>query len=279
MPIVHLTARLRDSSCGRLDREHAAWLFSRVRHAFPHALGVVLMPNHPHLVVDVPDVEQAYATFRKILSALVRPLSWLRPVWQPIARPKIVVGAEKIAVEVRYVALNAPRARLADDPLAWYWSTHRDVLGATADPWVTFTKLRRYLPPRLGADVERWHRYVSSDPSCHVAGTSMPAPARDVDVAERPLADVLRAAAAATRGSIDGHRRRGSMRTIFVRLAAAQGWDDPRRLAELCDTTPRAIADILRRPPPPGLAAARLSLGDPRLLRGVADVQGQAARP
>jgi hypothetical protein len=266
MPVVHFTARLRINVPARLDREHAAWLFARLRHAFPNTLAATLMPNHPHLIADVIDVAQAHATFTKILAALARTSSWPRPVWQPIPPPLIITGLDKILFQVRYAGLNPCRARFVGDPLAWYWSTYRDVVGATADPWVTFAKLRRYLPAPQRYNIQRLHEFVSSDPSVHVAGTPLPTPAVDTNLAERPLADILRAAVAATRGSPLDHRRRGPTRTIFVTLAAAQGWGDVQRLAALCDTTPRAIAEMLRRGPPPGLDAARLCLGDARLL-------------
>jgi len=81
MHVVHLTARLRDCVPARLDREHARWLWSHLRRAFPHVLAVTLMPNHLHLVAVVDDVRAAHAAFTKILAALVRRLPWARPVW------------------------------------------------------------------------------------------------------------------------------------------------------------------------------------------------------
>jgi hypothetical protein len=266
MAIVHLTARLRPSVCGRLDRQHASWLFTRLRAAFPRALAVTLMPNHPHLIAVVDDVALAHLVFSKILGAFVRGVAWLRPVWEPFPPPHLIVGAHKILLAVRYVALNPTRAGLVDDPLSWYWSTHRDVVGATVDPWVTLERLRRYVPARSAMDAIRLHAYVSGDPSTDPRGTPFPASAADVSVPERPLAEILTAAASATRGSMDDHRRRGRTRTLFVWLAWVQGWTDPRRLADLCGTTVRTILEIVRRPRPAGLAAARLCLGDARLL-------------
>jgi hypothetical protein len=237
-----------------------------MRAAFPNALAATLMPNHPHLVAVVDDVAQAHLVFSKVLAAFVRGVAWPRPVWEPFPPPQRIVGANKVLQAIRYVALNAPRAGLVDDPLAWYWSTHRDVIGATADPWVTLDRLRRYVPAGSALDAIRLHAYVSGDPSTDPRGTPFPVPAADVAVAERPLADILAAAAAATRGSMNDHRRRGPTRTLFVWLAWVQGWTDAKRLADLCRTTPRTILEMVRRPPPAGLAAARLCLGDARLL-------------
>jgi hypothetical protein len=43
----------------------------------------------------------------------------------------------KLARQVRYIVLNPCRDRIVGDPLSWMWSTQRDVMGATVQPWVT----------------------------------------------------------------------------------------------------------------------------------------------
>jgi transcriptional regulator with XRE-family HTH domain len=267
MQVVHLTARLRDSACARLDRAHAAWLWARVREAFPNVVAATLMPNHLHVVAVVENLDRAHATFVKILAAFARHIRATPPLWQPVPKPQIV-PPHKVLRSIRYAALNPPRKRLVRDPLAWYWSTYRDVVGAVADPWVTLDGVRCHLPAGM-RDVQRLHAYVSGDPSVHVAGTPPPFPAADVEIQERPLLEILTAAAAATRGSMQDHRRRGPTRTTFVWLAVRQGWRDMQRLADLCGITRQGIAKILRGEPPPSLAAAQLCLGDRRLLWSV----------
>lgn len=265
MAIIHLTARLRPKLDLRIDREHAPWLWARLREAFPKALAVVFMGNHPHLVVDVDDPIRARTTFAKVLAAFARRLRLGRGTWQPMPPLDLLVDPDRIAFVVRYVWLNPARRRWIRDPLRWFWSSYRDLFGATADPWTTFERLQPYLPPRLKT-LSALHDFVSADRFTHVEGTTMPAPPDDARARGRPLCDLLAAAAAATRATMTGHRRPGPMRDLFVWLAHRQGWTTARTLGEVCGVTADAIRKILRGPPPAGLDAARQCLADDRLL-------------
>ncbi|HET6583595.1 MAG TPA: hypothetical protein VFG69_09105 [Nannocystaceae bacterium] len=268
MLVVHLTARLRDA-WRRLEPEQCAWLWTQLRRAFPKALAVTLMPNHVHIVALVPNLDDAHATFVKVLAAFARGVPWLRPVWQPVPEPEVIVGADKILRHVRYALLNPCRAGLVRDPLTWYWSTHRDVIGATHDPWVTFESLRAHLPAHVRHEIDRLHAYVSADPSTQIRGTPLPRAAPDAAIQAHPLSTILKAAMMATRGAAEDHRRRGPTRDAFVWLATVQGWRDAREIARICDVTPSAISRILRGPPASALDHARLCLGDRRLLDAV----------
>jgi hypothetical protein len=267
MRIVHLTARLRKPLCGRIERRYAAWLWTHLRRAFPQALAVMFMPNHVHLLVVVDAADRAHERFLKVLAAFARQVPWPRPVWEPIPPAQCVGDPEHVNRSVRYIALNPARRKLVDDPLAWYWSSYRDVVGATADPWITFERLRRFLPREMRT-VEALHAFVSADSRTRVEGTPPPYAARDVVVATRPLGEILRAATLATRASTKHHQRRGPTRDTFVWLASTQGWNDTALLAEVCAAAPSTITRILREPIPKGLDAARLCLGDDRLLFG-----------
>jgi hypothetical protein len=274
---VHLVAHLREHVRVRLEGERAAWLWKHLRRAFPHALACTLMGNHVHLFVRVPSARLAQATFVKVLGAFARAFGLMRPVWRPVPAPSGIEPSKVLGL-VRYLALNPPRARVVSDPLAWYWSTHLDICGAIADPWVTLADLRPFMRGRMN-DIERMHAYVSGDPSVHPAGTPLPKAARDTEVATRTLDEILLAAAAATRGRKDDHRRRGPTRTAFVWLAATQGWRDIDRLAKLCDVTNDGILKILRAPPPTSLDPARLVLGDARLMSAARRSIGTQAAP
>jgi len=162
--------------------------------------------------------------------------------------------------------LNPCRDGLVRDPLAWPWSTHRDAVGAVAEPWVTAATLARELArPRNG--FEGWlHRYVSADPSVAVTGTPFPVVAPASRLTTFPLLDIARAAAAATRAQPADICWPGATRDLFLRLAARDGWRDAARLAVACDMTPHGVRKNLRKKGVPGLDAAALSLGDPRLL-------------
>lgn len=262
--LVHLTVRIRDDVGVRIVGERAAWLWTHLRRAFPKALAVVLMPNHPHVIAWVPSAELARAVLVKIIAAFSRRFRLPRSTWQRAPPPKLVEPGQESTV-LRYVALNPARRNLVKDPLAWYWSTYADVVGAIADPWVAFDAIAPHLPRRL-RDRGRLHDFVSSDKTTNVAGTPRPVAARDAPVATRALDDILLAAIAATRSARGAHRSRGPARAAFVWLAVTQGWDDVPRLARLCGMTRNAIQRILRGAAPQSLDAARLFLGDARLL-------------
>lgn len=107
--------------------------------------------------------------------------------------PRVLVDANKILTDVGYAVLNPTRAGLVDDPLAWYWSTYRDLFGATHDPWVTFERRRRYLPAHV-VDLERLHALVSADLSTDPRGTPPPRMAFAEELDGRPVAELLAAA-------------------------------------------------------------------------------------
>lgn len=262
--LVHLVARIRDDVHVRLVGERAAWLWEHARRAFPNVLAAILMPNHLHVLAWVVAPALAHTTLVKLIAAFVRRFRWHRSSWERVP-PPLRVAPGKEAGLLCYLALNAARKGLARDPLEWYWSTYLDLVGAIGDPWVSFERVRPYLHRSI-TDVRRLHGYVSDDRDVAVGGTPPPKAAESVFVATRPLDDILVAAIAATRGATGDHRRRGPSRDAFVWLAATQGWRDIGRLARICGVTRSAIHRILRGPEPRALAAARLVLGDARLL-------------
>ncbi len=266
--IVHLTARARFLPVELTTFEVATWFWARMRRAFPSALAAVLMPNHPHLLTGSDDLRASGCTFQRLLAGLRRssnPGSAIE--WEPVGSPEVVEGPQKNRRMVRYFALNPCRAKLADDPLSWPWSTHRDVMGATADPWVDRRELRRVCGWRASPFANELQRYVSSDPSVCVVGTPPPVPAEPTVIAQQPLVALVDAAAAATRGKPGDIRRQSNTRTLFLRLAMRHGWDDTARLATLCEVDPRTVQRHRTGELPAGLAAAELCLGDQRLRR------------
>jgi hypothetical protein len=263
MRVFHLVARVDRRLVSLVEVETGWWVWERLRAAFPWAIAVCLMPDHPHVVALLEDPEAARRRLNRLLGRLACRLG-VRFVGEA-AEPKEIANHDKLLRELRYVALNPPRARLTDDPLAWTFSTHRDVVGATVDPWIDADRLARVLRrPRRGF-VEWYHRYVSADPSVQVSGTSAPRPAAPTDVATHPLATIAAAAAAAVRQRPDAIRRTGIVRDLFVGLAREQGWRAWDVLADACDCTTRAIRFIADRLDPKLLDPARLCLGDPRL--------------
>jgi hypothetical protein len=159
------------------------------------------------------------------------------------------------------------RKRLAVCPLEWPWTTRRDVLGGSIDPWVTAPRLAAVLgEPAIGF-AARHHAYVSGDPHAHVSGTPLPVPASPAAMTSIGLLAFTEAVAAAVRMPVSQVRRRGPPRALLVALAFDQGWGNPELLAELCGCKARAIRELARTVDPAALAVARLCLGDARLRR------------
>jgi hypothetical protein len=248
------------------DADVAPWFWQRLRNAFPVALAAILMPNHPHLITSAATPQAARLAMRSAIGALRRragPGADIR--WEPVPLPTVIPNLAAARRQIRYVALNPARAGLVSEALSWTWSTHRDVVGAVQQPWVAQRRLATALGRSPNGFAERWHRYVTADPSTDVAGTAFPRPSASTDWAQQPLADVLAAAAACTRRHVADVRKRGVVRPIFIALAIDQGWRDTALLARVCGVTPAAVRLQLARSPP-DLRAARLCLGDARLL-------------
>ena len=263
LPVYHIVAKIEAKLLSLCAFEIACWLWARLREAFPLALAACVMPDHPHVVSPLEDPEAARMRLNRVFGHLARRLG-VRFVGAA-AEPTLVRDRPKLLRELRYVDLNPPRAGLTDDPLAWLFSTHRDVVGATADPWIDARRLARAVG-RPEKDFAEWyHRYVSADPSVRVTGTPMPQPARPSDIPDLPLGRIARAASAATRSRPEAIRVTGPTRRLFVGLAREQGWRNTELLARACACDPRTIQRIAEI----DLAPARLCLGDARLLRGV----------
>lgn len=251
--MLHLTPR---SLSGRpLDDDAVARrLWFRLGRVWPNALACCLMGNHLHLLVE-DDPRRAARAMARLLGAVP---GWTHPANELELTPE---KPEKLVRLLRYIHLNPCRAGLVDDPLAWRWSTHRDLVGAVRAPWVP---ARRW-SERTGWSVLRLHRYVSADPSADVSGTPLPRPAEPSEIPTRALAEIATAAVQATRSTPEDLRRRTPARWLFLHLAREQGWEAPNLLARACSMTRDGVLnnwelDVDVRP-------ARLCLGDPRLMR------------
>jgi hypothetical protein len=265
LDVYHFVAKIERRDVSLCDFEIGDWFWPRLRAAFPLALAASLMPDHPHVVTPSADPERGRMRLNRLLGHLARRVG-VRYVGEA-AVPTRIADRSKLLRDLRYVDLNAPRERLADDPLSWWFSTHRDVVGATMDPWVDAPRLARALGRPPGGFAAWYHRYVSSDPSVHVAGTPMPTPAMPSDIPRFPLAAIAKAAAAATRTRPDAIRQTSLTRHVFVALAREQGWPSWDALASACACSTRAIRRSAEHTIE--LSAARLCLGDARLIRAV----------
>lgn len=264
---IHLTARVSRSMLPLDDAEVGAWLWSHLREAFPGAIAAVLMPDHPHLVLASEEPERDRSRLARMLGQLGR-RTGVRGQASEVPPADPIRGGPVLVRHVRYVALNPCRRGLASCPLAWSWSTHRDVIGATVDPWVTEVRLAAALGGAWQGFASRHHAYVSADPHAHVAGTPMPTPAASTMLPGVGLRTIAEASAAALRLPVMSMRRCGAARALFVALAIDQGWTHVGRLAEVCGCSRRTVHRHAAAVDPAALHAARLCLGDVRLRRG-----------
>ena len=243
------------------EREPALWLWNGLRRMFPNPLAAALMPNHLHLLTALEDPVAAHARVRRLLAAFARSFD-LPTLWKPVPEPQLVATRDKLLRQVRYIGLNPCRpvrvgrleVQLVPDPLCYEWSTHRDAVGATANPWVTAETILDACGVETTHPAAWLHRYVSSDPHVAVAGTPMP-------VARLPstVDEALAAACAAHRADPDAARRRGRVRATFLGLVVAAGLD--LTAAAVHASTDKRSAQ--RAPAPP--SAALLCAGDERL--------------
>lgn len=259
----HLTAKLSPAMPDLSRADTAAWLWPRLRAAFPTSIATTLMPSHPHVMPATSDPEAAAERLARLLGQLGR----RHGVMGCASKVKLraVEGSEALHRNVRYVALNPCRARLAGCPLAWPWSTHRDVIGACLDPWVTADRLALALARPSEGFLEWYHRYVSSDPSVAVTGTPLPVAASSSRMPSLPLQAIAEAVLAATRSSAVALAMRGLPRALFFALAFDQGWTHTEQLAELGRCRRRLVRELVATVPANALAIARLCLGDARL--------------
>ena len=267
MTVAHLTAHVAAGSEVDLCQPIMArrvWVF--LRRAFPIVLCAELMPNHGHVIVVVDDVDWARHRMAKALAGAVRGCG--RYTWEHLPDAQVLVNAGKIRRHVRYVTLNPCRAKIVRDPLEWPWTTHRDLVGGVAAPWVSPEYLASVLHERREGLEFRLHRYISSDRDVDVKGTALP---RLLEHQDRPTVavdDIRRATLAATRGFEGDVRRRGYARDLFVALARRQGWQNSLALADQCGLSRQGLARCRPVINTHDLNAAALCLGDPRLLAG-----------
>lgn len=260
----HLTVRAYRLDRPLVDPLVAPCVWTALRRAFPLAIATVLMPDHPHVVTPGDDAEDLRMRLARVVSGFRRSRWGESSRWERVPPPDPLTDVGKLRRHVRYVALNPNRAKLVTDPLAWLWSTHRDVVGAVIDPWVEAGRLAFVFGSERERFSERHHAYVSGDPSVAVAGTSPPATATAGELALRPLGDVLAAAVAAHRAVPEDVRRKTAVRATFFDLARDAGWQRPELLARVARCSVETVhRHWQRRRPTP--AAAWLCFGDARL--------------
>lgn len=264
--IAHIVAHsLGDARpLGTID---ACWLLWRaLRRTFDRVLAASLMPNHLHLVLVTTSADQLRRELARVLAGFARTLG-SGPLWQRVPPPVLIGDPGKLARQIRYVLLNAMRAGYFADPACHVWSTYRDVIGATVDPWVDIVDLAAQLGRGIDGFVEWFHGYVSGDPSVQVGGTPMPVPAPPRLDASTPL-DLVRAAACAVAATAPYSDRRRALaeRHAYVLGARHQGWRDAATIATHGNMSVETARRLARRQDDSLLRATTLYIGDDRLL-------------
>jgi REP element-mobilizing transposase RayT len=241
----------------------ARWVWGRLAEHFPEKIAAVLMPNHLHLILPDRKESDIYK-LRGLLGPVSKRLG-VQKLWQPIPIPSEIPDVIHLRRHVRYVALNPCRAGLSKDPLEWYWSTYREIMGASVERRDSESRLAEILGERLSKFQVRFHAYVSGDPSVQVAGTPISHAAIPSVYATYSIGEILDATGAAHLTHASDVKKRGVVRNFFIHFASRHGWRQPALLSQLCSISPSAVRLILKQTAPTGMEAADRCLGDPRL--------------
>lgn len=264
---LHMCAKAAPSSKPLTHASVAPALWELLEKAFPAASAAVLMTLHLHVNSPFESFDEGRRTLAAMLSGTTRSKELGRLLtWEPSPAPQIVTTPQIHRRTDRYIILNPNRAGLVDDPLLWPWSTHRDVVGAVARPWVEPSYLARLHQEEAHGFASRWHRYATrADGVSAAASSPLIRPASQLQ--STSLVSLVSATLAATRSGVGALRTKSKARAIFLSLAQRHGLVDGTVLRLVCGVSPTTISRHRRRPPPDGLAAAELCLAEPRLRR------------
>lgn len=248
MPLLHFSAGTHWPHRPLVVRDACAALWARLRARFPAVFACVLMPDHLHLLVKFASAEALMKLMASELSGFTRSLKrGPGPLWKAVEDPRTIPNLKHLRRQIRYVHLNPCRDKLASDPLEWEWSTHREYIGASALSWVDRKGVDEVFdyPSRLFG--ERFHHYVSSDPSVRVGGTLIPerVPPREIVAS---LSSVEWAVLQATRARSDSRHHPTPERRLMLLAAQRLGATGREHLSEWVGIRPRAIQDVLRAP-------------------------------
>ncbi len=265
MSYFHQVARLRPRTLDLLEPALAPRVWSSLRRTFPLALVVLLMPTHVHLILAALAADDLRHQAARALARAVRGLG--RHTWEPLPPPELLRDRSQLRRSLRYVPLNPCRWGLVDDPLAWQWSSYRDLFGASVDPWIEPARLAMVLGEDDAGFLGSWHQYVSSDRSVAEDGTPPPRSPLSIE-GNGPIygiQDFLAATAAATRTPVGEVLASPSSRRLLVALADRAGWSDPTALSQVTSLPERTVRRYRSAAPPAGLDAALACLAEPRL--------------
>jgi REP element-mobilizing transposase RayT len=173
------------------------FMWNELRTQFPKAHAAVIMPNHIHLLAPSEDPQKSLKQINDLLKRASIKFKLGINTWEAPPSPILIPDSKHLLRQIRYVHLNPCRARLTQDLLEWEFSTHREALGLRLKLWPGIQSTLLSLGYQSRKDLERFHEYVSSDPSTKVSGTNLPRTTGSHVVSEWSMKNIVEAVRAA----------------------------------------------------------------------------------
>lgn len=249
----HLVAKARPGTLLFRSWLEAEALWLRLVASSVGLVALFLMPDHLHLLLrgdgreGLASAMSAYARWRNAQRGEQG------PVFLPAPPPTVPLGAVKEWRDERYIHLQACRAGLAQDPLAWPFSTHRDAVGLSLAP------VRRPHP-----EPAWYHHRVSADGTVHPAGTELPVAGGEVLRGTAGVERVGAVVSSLTRTPMGRMRQRGAARGLWIRASRALV---DARVAEVADVIEVDRVTVQRRSrgaPGAAIGVVERAVADPR---------------
>lgn len=264
MYIVHLMSHTRLGRLELADPAVARRYWRYLRDGFPDTLAASIMTNHNHLITPTADPERARIRFARATGAIARGHG--RGVWEPTIYADPIETPESLRSAVRYVITNPCESGYVCDPLEWIWSTHRDVVGAIADPWVDAGHLLDLMGMPDVCSPEQFHRWIMLSDRVPINPTPFPKFPAPGLAGQFTIREAAQAAASAYRIDVRRLFKHRSARALFVEICRVYGWDDIEQMTAALSISRRTIWRDRNSPPGESITAAgALYLGDPRL--------------
>lgn len=230
------------------------------------------MTNHVHLVVQVGDAPLE-GLVRRLASSYSRWYQRRIPttghLFERRYRAQLIRSDAYLLASTRYIHYNPVRARLAPDPGAYPWSSHRAYATGATQPWLTLAFVLAAFDPDPGRARRGYLDFMAvapgepptADPAAvEPASAAPPVRATPDDGRGVSLAQIVAGIAAAHGLTLDALRSGSRVRAVTrVRAliaieATASGAATLADVARLLGRTPSAIAQAvatLRRSGPP----------------------------
>jgi REP element-mobilizing transposase RayT len=218
-----------------------------------------LMSTHFHLVLEVPDERTAERVVRRIARRLDATADERGVARLDVPHMQVLADDHAVLRYVAYTHANPVKAGMVSDPLAWAFSSHRDVYGLRHAAWFSPAAIHARLS---GPEDASWlHRKAEGRiaPPVLVEPTPREWPIEGLAFIERTVASVY----GLSEEEMDAPRQGAQARACLATVARIEGWRPP-EIADFIGWTDRharrfAVDDT------PAVRAALAILRDPRL--------------